>query len=72
MFGNTSSHYIIFYMSYEDIQFRLHPAAPSALEKFVMLKGLSTATIQAKLLLTLVALSILAAWPASAGCGLLS
>ena len=31
-----------------------------------MLKGLSTATIQAKLLLTLVALSVLASWPASA------
>ena len=44
----------------EDIQFRLHPAATSALEKFVMLKGLSTAAIQAKLLLTIVALSVLA------------
>ena len=31
-----------------------------------MLKGLSTATIQSKLLLTLVALSVLASWPASA------
>ena len=53
-------------MSCEDIQFRLHPAAPSALEKFVMLKGLSTAAIQAKLLLTIVALSVLVSWPASA------
>ena len=31
-----------------------------------MLKGLSTAAIQAKLLLTIVALSVLASWPASA------
>ena len=48
------------------MQFKLHPAAPSALEKFVMLKGLSTATIQAKLLLTVIALSVLASCPASA------
>tara|TARA_B100000963_G_scaffold128859_1_gene112436 strand:+ start:1802 stop:3208 length:1407 start_codon:yes stop_codon:yes gene_type:complete len=66
MFGNTSSHYIIFHTFCEDIQFKLHPAAPSALEKFVMLKGLSTTAIQAKLLLFIVVISVLASWTASA------
>ena len=48
------------------MQFKLQPAAPSALEKFVMLKGLSTAAMHATLLIIIATLSVLHSWPASA------